>query len=607
MGRIEHDEQNTKVKCSVPNLAFFDKFQHPCYSLTAVFFLYLVLAIVLTWPLLLNLDTSLFGDYGDTRGGVWWIWAKTNGLLDSSANNLIAFPFGVPSSQDFSAPFLELSSLALSHLTNEVAAYNLFVLFSWILTALATYIFISKMLGSHVPALICGAIFGFCPGAIMQAAGGHSAYAFNAFIPVFLGALFYNRAQRTLLSAFYVAASFSLIVFTSLYFGYFAIYIAIFFVVFDLLSSKSEVRGAILSNCLFGGLFAVVLILPFEYKAILQQLAGDSVSLAKVGQIRDFGELVTYSSRPWDFLIPSIDHPIFGEYFVDFVRAHLHGSNVFEQTLYLGMVPLGLLSTGIILAIRGKFVAIQRTYFIFFALGALWMYFLSLPPQISFGGTQVPTLSFFAYKIAPMFRVYARFGILVNFFVACSAAVVLAHLYQHMKRARYYAMLTVLLPVLIFEYGSIPSGYALPVDQPPKVYSWLAQQPGDIVVAEYPMMNSDEAAFYTYLFWQRIHKKKLVNGAARDNEKTWDFFEKVKNLDDPNTPLRLKSVGVKYVIVHRDAYQEGQIPQPIKRYYPDYFANMTYTSGRLPAIPFPLKLVKTFGSDSVFAWDEGKK
>jgi hypothetical protein len=465
---------------------------------------------------------------------------------------------------------------------------------------------LDKLLHNKIAAFIGGFVFGFCPGAIMQAEGGHAAFAFNVFIPLFLGALFYNRAQRTILSAFYVAASFSLIVFTALYFGYLAIYIAIFFVAFDLLSSKNGEKARVFWNAMYGVVFAIILILPFEYKAIFQQLTSSGEALAKSGHIRDFNELAVYSSRPWEFFIPSVDHPVLGKYVYDFVHAHLHGSNIFEQSLYLGMIPIGLFLTGLILIKRRKFDSGNRTIFIFFAFGALWMYFLSLPPLISIGEINFPTASYFAYHIAPMFRVYARFGILVNFFIACAIAVVLVHLYNHMKRARYYSLLAIILPLLFFEYWSVPTNDAPTVNTPPNVYAWLAQQPGDSIIAEYPMMKSDDASFYSYLFWQRIHKKRLVNGATPDNVKAWDFFERVSDLGNPQTPSLLKSVGVKYVIVHSRMYQEGPIPTPIKRYYPVEYANATYNNGQVPVVPFPLKLVKTFGSDFVFSWEDNQ-
>ena len=288
------------------------------------------------------------------------------------------------------------------------------------------------------------------------------------------------------------------------------------------------------------------------------------------------------------------------------MRNHLHGSNVFEQTLYLGVSTLCILLLGVACVMRNKFAAGHRTLFLFFTFSILWMYFLSLPPYFSIGDIQVPTLSFFSHYLAPMVRAYARFGIFVNFFLACATSVVLAHLYQHMKRVHFFALIGVLLPMLIFEYWSIPGGYLMKLERPPEVYQWLSKQPGDLIVAEYPMMNRDESSASTYFFWQRIHKKKLINGTTRDNEKAWSFFEEVNDLGNPQTPALLKSVGVKYVIIHGSMYQDGPVPAPNKRYYPDEYAKTTYNNGLIPSVPFPLKLVKTFGTDFVFSLEKSE-
>lgn len=571
-----------------------------------VMLVYFILSICLTWPLIFQLDSTLLGDFGDSRGTVAWLWAKTSGLFDAPTNYLIAAPFGESTLRGFSSPISEWVMIGLAKCTSEVSAVNLFVIFSFALTAIATYCFLNWLLHNRIAAFVGGLIFGFCPAAVMQAAGGHVGFSFNLFIPIFLWALFNNRIQRTYISATYVAVSYALIVLSALYWGYFAIYIAIYFIVFDMVSNKIEPRQKIIWNYIFAGFAALCLILPFEYQAIYQQLAFSSEALQKVGHVRDFNELAVYSSRPWEFIIPSVEHPLLGKSVYEFVQTHLHGSNIFEQSLYLGAISIGLFLAGFVLTARGKFDAAPRTYFLFFAFGVAWMYFLSLPPLISIGEFNIPTVSYFSYQIAPMFRVHARFGILVNLFIACSVAVVLTHLYQKTKRIHFNAMLVVLLPVLVFEYWSIPANYAREINPSPAVYRWLARQPGDIVVAEYPMMNREESSFYTYTFWQRIHKKKLVNGAARDNEKAWSFFEKVQDLDKPQTPILLKSVGVKYVIIHGSMYQEGAIPSPIKRYYPIEYANATYNNGQIPIVPFPLKLVKNFGSDFVFSWEEDK-
>jgi hypothetical protein len=162
-------------------------------------------------------------------------------------------------------------------------------------------------------------------------------------------------------------------------------------------------------------------------------------------------------------------------------------------------------------------------------------------------------------------------------------------------------LLAILLPLLVFEYWSTPVSYSKSVSKPPAIYQWLAEDPGDFIIAEYPMMPPDEASFYSYMFWQRVHKKRLVNGAAPNNTEAWAFYVKVRDLSNPETPKLLTAAGVKYVIVHNEVYETGPIPTALKRYYPNEISAMTYNSGTAPEIPSFLTLVKVFGKDRVYS------
>lgn len=555
----------------------------------------------MTWPLIFRLNSILFGDFGDTRGGVWAIWAKSSGALDGTVNKLIAAPFGVPSEYGFSQPVTDWTMLILSKFSNEIVAYNLYVFLSFPLTAFGTYFFLIHIIKNRSGAFYGGLMFGFCPAVVMQAVGGHAAYAFNVFVPLLLLSLFNNRKKRIPSSVFLVALCFSLVTLTSLYFGYFSIYIVIFFVIFDLFSSEKYARWKISRNYFYGAVIALLLIVPFQYKAIYQQLTMSTASLEKMGRVRDFNQLTVYSSRIMEYFTPAIDHPVFGKHLEDSVRASLHGSNLFEQTLYLGITPVFVFLIGILLVSRKKLGVVLRRYFLFFGVATLFMFYLSLPPLVSIGGVQFPTLSKLAYLVTPMFRVYARFGILVNFFLACAVAVVLTGLFQSLKRQKYRALLAFLLPLLAFEYWSQPADSLRPIDKPPGVYKWLSNKPGDFIIAEYPMMPADEASFYSYMFWQRVHEKRLLNGATRDNTEAWAFYEKVRDLSNPETPKLLRIAGVKYVLVHNESYETGPIPVALKRYYPDEISAINYNNGVHPEIPSSLSLVQSFGQDSVYS------
>jgi hypothetical protein len=91
----------------------------------------------------------------------------------------------------------------------------------------------------------------------------------------------------------------------------------------------------------------------------------------------------------------------------------------------------------------------------------------------------------------------------------------------------------------------------------------------------------------------------MVNGAQPGTE-AWDFYEKVSDLSSPAVPHLLKSVGVKYVIVHPGMYREGVVPEASKRFFPPDVAVLTYQGGRVPEVPSCLRLYKTFGDDRVF-------
>jgi hypothetical protein len=560
--------------------------------------LYMAIVTALTWPLIPNLNLNLIGDYADTRNVVWGIWTKIHTFELFGLQKMIGQPFDIPVT--IRQLITEKLTFFLALFTNEVMGYNCFIIISLIMSAFIHYIYLLNLIRCKFSSFIGGIIFGFAPAVIMQAMGGHLIFVFNIFIPLFYFSLFYNRKIRNLVSASYVGLSFAGITLTSLYFGYFCIYIGLFFVAFDFLTCGAENRTKIVLTYLFSAVIAALLILPCVYLDILLQINTSSNVLLQNGQIRDLNELMVYSARLIEYFIPSIDHPLIGTLFETFVKRNLHGSNVPEQTLFLGYVPLGLFTTGLILVARKKLIKIHRTYFLFFAFGFLLTLFLSLPPIISLGQIKVPTISFFAYKIAPMFRVYSRFGILVNFFMSCAVTVVLAHLKSNMPVKKYFILIGLLTPLLLFEYWSISPNQIYNISKIPTVYKWLATEKEDFLIAEYPMMSANEVSFSNYLFWQRVHKKKMVNGASPGSTESWKFFQQVNDISNPVTLKLLASVGVKYVLIHKKVYIDGPISPPIKRYFNETIASATYNEGKVPPLPLGLKLAKSFGDDLVF-------
>lgn len=561
-------------------------------SAAAAALAYLAYAIALTWPVVLAPSAYLFADHGDARGWVWWMWASTRGALDGTANALLAAPFGVSASPPITQPITDGLALLLARLTNEIAAANLFVMLAFTSTALATYVVMWTLLRNRSAAFVGGLVFGFCPAAVMQAYGGHAAYAFNMFVPLLVLALVRLGERPSWRVALAVGAAFAAILFSATYTAYFALFAWAFFFVYDTVRA-GRWRRTVAAHAAAAA-FAILFAAPLAWRAVATQMRSPSADLAAEGRVRALEELFAFSARPWEFLVPSIDHPVLGRFVEGFVRANLHGSNAFEQTLYLGMVPLTLVGLGIVLSLRGRLPPAQLRYLALFGCAAAAMLLVTLPPRVG----EVPTLSYLAYKVAPMFRVYSRAGLFVAFFVAAAAAAVMAHLAGRLTSRTYGLTAGAIAASIAFEFWSVGAVRPAPLDTP-AVYRWLAAQPGD-VVAEYPMVPATEAAFYSYPFWQRIHGNRLVNGASAADKAARDFWLQVRDLTHPDTPARLRAAGVDHVIVHGEMYRDGPIPQALKRYYAPERAAARLDGGNAPQVPAGFQPVAVFGPDAVY-------
>jgi len=154
------------------------------------------------------------------------------------------------------------------------------------------------------------------------------------------------------------------------------------------------------------------------------------------------------------------------------------------------------------------------------------------------------------YKIIPMVRVYARFGIVVMLAVAVLAGIGLSDILKKIGKRKWRMGFSGLVIVLVlFEFWNWPPYRVTDVSKTPPVYAWLAEQPGDFTIAEYPLSGSD----YEYLFWQRIHRKPLVNGAMPGTYAD-EVRKEIVRIADPGTAGILRWLGAKYVIFHPDKY-----------------------------------------------------
>ncbi len=110
-------------------------------------------------------------------------------------------------------------------------------------------------------------------------------------------------------------------------------------------------------------------------------------------------------------------------------------------------------------------------------------------------------------------------------------------------------VLVLLTAGIIFEFIHIPPFHFTHLNRIPEVYQWLKNEPGEFIVAEYPLHSSIEGSHYDYLIWQRVHQKRLFNG-ARIGTREERLRGSLIDLKAPGTVQILGRLGVKYILHH---------------------------------------------------------
>jgi hypothetical protein len=176
------------------------------------------------------------------------------------------------------------------------------------------------------------------------------------------------------------------------------------------------------------------------------------------------------------------------------------------------------------------------------------MMIFSAPPYATVPLHKIYFPSHFLYRFFPMFRSYARFGVLVLLCFSILAAFGFKLLLEKANSCRWRVILTIFAFCLLsFEFLDIPPFHNVDVNTLP-VYEWLAKQPGDFAILVYPEDNSNFD-----LLAQRVHRKRFLNPKGRTSPEIRSLYGNISNLTTPETIEKLRRWGVRYIVVRRDS------------------------------------------------------
>jgi len=535
-----------------------------------VLFVYILLTLVMTYPVVARLDTHLIGNGDDMWVHYWNNWWVKRVLQQGGSvyhTSLLFHPTGVSLLFHNFAWINVALWLALEPIFGGIAAYNLTHLIHIPLCGLGMFSLVRYLTKSDAAAFLSGLIYAFWPHRMLHVNHPNvvSTEAFP-FLMLVLLRLFEGRKpiREGLIAGLLVA----LIGYIRLQFLILAGFMIGLYLLYTLAWerrrwNRRRALGLALMAAISVALTSIILYPP---------LRGQLVSgLPKGTLMANFGsekqDLMTY-------VAPQQQHPLSPMYdrlFTSYASASARG----RYSAFPGHIVLTLLILGMVRQSKQA-----RTKF---WLGlALLCFALALGPQLRFRriSYDIPM----PYRLVgwlPPFKLLGpprRFNALLSLPIAILAAWGALGLRDWLARRRWAnwvarpAVFAALLGgVLLLDYLSVPTDTILA--HVPRFYATLAEKPDDLAVVGLP--GTRKQAEY-YMFYQTVHGHPVLSGhVSRLPPEALEFASSVPllsgmyetgeidtSLPDVSHQLSLLAqAGFQYAIIHKDFLSPEQLAE----------------------------------------------
>jgi hypothetical protein len=428
--------------------------------------------------------------------------------------------------------------------------------------ALARY-----LTGNRGASLLGGLIFTLSPFHLAMAMQ-YPAMACLFPIPLLVLALVHALRTQRLRDAAWAGAALALVWVTSYYYGWFATW----FVLVALITAgvvglchggrqrkivstlRNGTRFVVTRGAVMGATFLMITV-PLLFNLI------SSVLRHPNQYTRLQSDLAINAVRPWMYILPPHDNPLFGPLTRDKIQSHLGILPVYEQSVYLGVVAVAFALVALALYRRAS-----RTYrnaVLPLLAGAMFCGLLTLGPSIPlnvFSVSAWTTPSQHAHITGPNsllfdlsqnYRYYGRAFIFVSVVLASLAAVgfslVSRPLMSRFGHRGPQVLLILAAAGVVLEFTNLPPRHFVNLSSPP----WLAAVralPKKAVIIEYPDATYSSPRSLQYIYWQTREGHATVNPPETPQSQAF-----MSSLDDPNSFLagkKLSKAGVDFVVVH---------------------------------------------------------
>jgi hypothetical protein len=478
----------------------------------------------------------------------------------------------------YSQPVTDLTGAALAWISGPVAAYNWLILISFPLSAAAAFLLARHLSLSRAGAAVAAMAFAFSPFHLAHAAY-HPHVAQTQWLALYLLALWRCLDASSTAAIAWLGAATVAVTLSNFYGGLIAAVITPVAILAYVAASRRGESGAQTAVFVTASTLAAFAAAGLAYVAFVARLPFGSAS----GYEARASDLVAYSATWSSYLIPPVAHPLFG----DRVRAYWLSEGVrdglLEQQVSLGWGIVALAMVAIAAWVsrrhdRAKMAAVPTLLAV-----AAMAFVCSLSPQGSIGAFTFARPSALLYEIAPMFRSYARFGLVVQLMAAVLAGIGVDRLLRS-GTAGGRIVCGALLALACFEYANSPLLQSRDV-LPSAAHRWIMNQGPALRVLDCAQDRPDSAS----VSWLTSGRISMLGGMIDDCR-------------EPALAAKLAAHGYTHLLVRRGAanapWQVGAASQLGLR------VAATFNDSRVFSIAGPPPLVYTEAMTGFFARED---
>ena len=504
-----------------------------------VLWLYLLAALLMTFPLVLRLRSALPAGSGDIWQNYWnfWWWKTSLFELQQSPyhSQYLFHPSGADLAFHTHSPFNMIVGMPVNLVWGEAAAYNFCILLGLWIAGWGMYLLVRDLTEDSRAAFLAGIVFAYFPQHLEQTLE-HLNLASVQFLPLTLWFFYRSVGGARKRDVAGLGGCFALNALCSWHLGVMLLLLLAFAGLWELVNAKQG-RRELLLRWAAAGVFAAILIAPAA-SPMISEIASDADYFQKPPV--DRGIDAAY------LVVPPYAHPLWGsltaESYAD--RAY-HGAGFVN---YLGLVPV---------ALAGLALWRRRTGAVFWGCVALVGLVLALGAHPWWNRVlhQEISLPFAVWPSLPglsMLRVANRFLILTSMGLAVLAG------FGTASKVRGDRKFLLVCGLVVFEYLWVP--YPIRQVEISPLYEKLAEAEGDGAVLDIPFHQRNRTAHN--LPAQTVHKRPIgggyvstippsAEGAIRGEPALADLagvpsLRRAINFD------RLRGFGFDWIVLHKE-------------------------------------------------------